>query len=102
MEPFSWVAQLGDVFGHHGLKAVQFERYTISDHNKMWWGLNCCMLCEEFCAGLEKENNGSDNEVKIRSHREAIAGAALAAQEGVVVCSSLVIAIGRKELSSCM
>ena len=95
---FSWVAQLGDVLNLQGLNSVQFERYTISDHNKMWWGLNCCMLCEEFCVGLEEKMASLDEKVKAHNHRQAIVGAALAAQKGVVVCSSLVVAIGRKEL----
>lgn len=95
---FNWVAQLGDVLTHQGLNAVRFERYTISDHNKMWWGLNCCMLCEEYCAGLERDSAGSNDAARIQSHREAIGGAALAAQNGAVVCSSLVLAIGRKAL----
>ena len=94
----SWVAQLGNVLTDQGLSAVQFERYTISDYNKMWWGLNCCMLCEEYCAGLERDSDDSDDAAKIHSHREAIGGAALAARSGVVVCSSLVLAIGRKAL----
>lgn len=93
---FNWAAQLGDVLGHQGLEAVQFERCTISDHNKMWWGLNCCDLCEEYCDGLERESAGPDDAARIKSHREAIRGAAIAAQKGVVVCSSLVLAVGRK------
>ena len=92
----SWVGKLGDVLGHQGLEAVRFERCTISDHNKMWWGLNCCMLCEEYCAGLERESAGPDDAVRIHSHREAIRRAAVAAQNGVIVCSSLVLATGRK------
>lgn len=92
----SWVAQLGDVLGRQGLEAVRFERCTISDHNKMWWGLNCCMLCEEYCTGLERDGAGPDDVARIQSHREAIGGAAVAAQNGVIVCSSLVLAVGRK------
>ena len=90
------MAQLGNVFGRQGLEAVQFERCTISDPNKTWWGLNCCMLCEEFCDGLEREGAGPDDAVKIQNYREAIAGAAIAAQHGIVVCSSLIMALGRK------
>ena len=90
------MAQLGDVFGHQGLEAVRFDRCIISDHNKMWWGLNCCMLCEEYCVGLEREGAGPDDAARIQNHREAIGGAAVAAQNGVVVCSSLVLAVGRK------
>lgn len=92
----SWVSQLGDVLGHQGLEGVRFERCTISDHNKMWWGLNCCMLCEEYCVGLERESAGGDDAARIKSHREAIREAAVAAQNGVVVCSTLVLAVGRK------
>ncbi|KAL8794414.1 MAG: hypothetical protein Q9195_003001 [Heterodermia aff. obscurata] len=95
---FNRVAKLGEVLDHQGLCEVQFERCTISDHNKMWWGLNCCMLCEEYCVGFEKEKAGSDDEAEAHNHHQTILGAALAAQKGVVVCSSLVVAIGRKEL----
>ena len=92
----SWMAQLGNVLAQQGLEAVRFERCTISDPNKMWWGLSCCMLCEEYCDGLERDSGDPDDAVKIQNHREAIAGAAIAAQHGVVVCSSLVMALGRK------
>ena len=92
------MAQLGNVLGQSGLEAVRFERCTISDANKMWWGLNCCMLCEEYCDGLERESAVPEDAVKIQNHREAIAGAAIAAQQGIIVCSSLVMALGRKAL----
>ena len=54
------------------------------------------MLCEEYCEVLERESAGPDDAVKIQSHREVIAGAVTAAQHGTIVCSSLVVALGRK------
>ena len=54
------------------------------------------MLCEEYCVGLEREGAGLDDAARIRSHREAIKGAAVAARNGIVVCSSLILAVGRK------
>ncbi len=54
------------------------------------------MLCEEYCAGLERESAGADDAARIQSNRVAIAGAAAAAKSGIVVCSSLVLAVGRK------
>ncbi len=54
------------------------------------------MLCEEYCTGLERDGAGPDDVARIQSHREAIGGAAVAAQNGVIVCSSLVLAVGRK------
>ena len=92
----SWIAQLGSVLGQQGLEDVQFERCTISDPNKMWWGLNCCILCEEYCDVLERQNAGPEDRVKIQAYREAIKGATIMAQHGIVVCSSLVVALGRK------
>ena len=94
----SWVAQLGETFTHQGLEVVQFNRYTMSDHNKMWWGLNCCMFCEEYCAIFERESTDISDAAEIQSLRDAIAAAAAAAQLGVVVCSPLVMAVGRKPL----
>ena len=90
------MAQLGSVLSQQGLEAVRFERCTISDSNKMWWGLNCCILCEEYCDGLERESTGPEDTVKIQTYREAITGAAIMAQRGIIVCSSLVVALGRK------
>ena len=94
----SWVAELGEVLTRQGLEAVQFERSTISDQNKMWWGLNCCMLCEEYCFGIERANASRHDGERIQRYRTAIGGAAVAAQRGVAVCSVLVQAIGRKKL----
>ena len=54
------------------------------------------MLCEEYCAGLERESAGLDDAARIQGYREAIGGAAVAARNGAVVCSSLVLAVGRK------
>ena len=65
----------------------------------MWWGLICCMLCEEYCDVLERDGGKSATEQekkRIGNLRESIQRATLAAQNGSVVCSSLVVAIGRK------
>jgi len=96
--PPSWVAQLGDVFVQQGLEAVQFERFPISDHNKMWVGLNCCMLAEEYCRTLERESSSPDDAARLQSLRETIAGAAAATLQGVAVGLTLVQAVGRKRL----
>ena len=56
------------------------------------------MLCEEYCAGLERDSDDLEDAETIQNHREAIRGAAVAARRGVVVCSTLILAIGRKTL----
>ncbi len=94
----SWVAQLGDVFVQQGLEAVEFERFPISDHNKLWVGLNCCMLVEEYCRTLERESTSPDDVARLQSLRETIAGAAAAALRGVAISLTLVQAVGRKRL----
>ena len=91
---FFWcVAQLGGILEHQGLEAVQFDRCTSSNHNRMWWGFNCCMLCEGHCASLEREGAGSGDAARRKAHREANRAALVAVQKRVVVFSSLILAI---------
>ena len=56
------------------------------------------MLCEEQCDSLEREGAGPGDAARLQDNREVNRAAVVAVQKGVVVCSSLVLAVGRKAL----
>ena len=64
----------------------------------MWWGFIYCMLCEEQFDSLGREGAGPGDAARLQDNREANRAAVVAVQKGVVVCSSLVLAVGRKAL----
>ena len=80
-----------------GLEKTHYEQFTISDHNKMWWSFNECMLYEEMTLLFERKHPSPESALRVQACRKMVEGAAGAAKKGIAICSILVMAIGQKK-----